>query len=140
MGPHPMIMNVLADERERLTQRTLAYLPLLTADSPRRHACETPDLRQVHRGHAGADPGPRRRTVGQAHVVGVLLIVLLMAVSAWGSASPEVAAWESKAGSGGSAHTSVAADCRTTNEMVMVLSGRIDRGIPPATPWCAAHC
>lgn len=101
MGPHPYIVRVLADDRERLVRREL-----VRRAEDRRWPLAAGRCRQ-HQGEPGnvaRDGGVRagRRSIGGRMRFARLLSVLFLGlVAATGSAGLPAAAWESSVGSTG---------------------------------------
>jgi hypothetical protein len=140
MGPHLAIMHVRADECEHQVQRELGRQLLLTAEGLPCPAWTTPRLHDVAAALANLATTPRRAARPLSRLVGVLVVLLLLGVRVLGPESPRAAAWESDAGSGGSVPSTDSAGCMTGRELFTLLTGRDNPAVPPAAPWCAAHC
>lgn len=140
MGPHPIIVDVLAADRERLVQRELVRQALLRHEDL--DLCDglPPRNRPVIAVLAHAATALTRASLRRIRIVVLLYVLLLWDVAAAGPARPGAAAWESGAHAGGQAGLAAAAGCVSVlGPFTLEPSGDGVR-FQPAAPWCALHC
>lgn len=140
MGPHPAIMHVPADDRERLAQRELVRQGWLKAEVLAHSTRATTWLQQVAPAVADLAATPGWATLRRSRLVGLLVGLLIIGVSVLGPESQRAAAWESGVGSRGSTRPAASAECTVETGPFILLTDANASQPPPAAPWCAAHC